>query len=87
MKKIATAIRVLTVTMELSPEAGIQLEEEFDSFCTDETDHTYQTEDPSNYAETLTTRKYISTLQEVDIRETNSKEFLYDNSSSIYDKL
>ncbi|PHZ14762.1 uncharacterized protein RHIMIDRAFT_249684 [Rhizopus microsporus ATCC 52813] len=72
--------------LEPSPKAGIQLEEEFNSFCKDETDHTYQTEDPSNYAETLT-RKYILTLQEVDIRETNNKELLYDNSISIYDRL
>jgi len=48
-----------------SPEAG-----EFDSFITDETDHTYQIE---NYAETLKTRKYIMTLQEVDICEANKK--------------
>ncbi|KAG0734162.1 hypothetical protein G6F57_016598 [Rhizopus arrhizus] len=46
-----------------SPETDIQLKE-FDSFITYGTDHTYQTEDCKHYAETLTTRKYIMTLQE-----------------------
>ncbi|RCH80683.1 hypothetical protein CU097_002452, partial [Rhizopus azygosporus] len=46
-----------------SPEASIQLEG-FDSFITDETDHTYKTEDSNYYAETLATRKYILTMQE-----------------------
>jgi hypothetical protein len=70
-----------------SPEAGIQLEE-FDSFITDGTYHTYQTEDSNHYAETLTTRKYIITLQEVDICKANKKEeLIYDNSSSLYDRL
>lgn len=70
-----------------SPEAEIQLEE-FDSFITDETDHTYQTEDSKHYAETLTTRKYIMTLQEVDICESNEKEeLIYNNNSSLYERL
>ncbi|CAO3636602.1 unnamed protein product [Mucor hiemalis] len=70
-----------------SPEAAIQLEE-FDSFITDETDHTYQTEDSKHHAETLTTRKYIMTLQEVDICEANEKEeLIYDNNSSLYERL
>ncbi|KAL7324054.1 hypothetical protein PS15p_210624 [Mucor circinelloides] len=54
------------------PEAG-----EFDSFITDETDYTYQTEDSDNYAETLKTRIYIMTLQEVDICEANKKRRAY----------
>lgn len=68
-------------------EPGIQ-SEEFDSFTTDETDRTYQTEDSNHYADTLTTRRYITTLREIDTREPiDKKEHVYDNSSSIYERL
>ncbi|ORE03768.1 hypothetical protein BCV72DRAFT_212604, partial [Rhizopus microsporus var. microsporus] len=62
--------------------------EEHDSFLTDETDHTYQTEVSNYYAEVLTTRKYIMTMKEVNMNESNTQEeYTYDCSSSLSERL
>lgn len=62
--------------------------EEHDSFLTDRTDCTYQTEDSNFYAEVLTTRKYIMTMNEVNMNESNTQEeYNYDCSSSLSERL
>lgn len=61
---------------------------EYDSFLTDGTDYTYQTEDSNHYAEVMTTRKYIMTMKEVNMNESNTQEeFAYDCSSSLSERL
>ncbi|KAG1545565.1 hypothetical protein G6F46_005264 [Rhizopus delemar] len=47
-------------------ETGARLEE-FDSFTTDESDYSYQTEGSNNHVEKMTNGKYIMTLQQVEI--------------------
>ncbi|KAI8967742.1 hypothetical protein BDF20DRAFT_828928, partial [Mycotypha africana] len=62
--------------------------EEFDSFISNESDHTYHTEESNHYAETWITRKCIMSMQEVDVLEANEKEeLIYDNSNSLHDRL
>ncbi|PHZ14531.1 uncharacterized protein RHIMIDRAFT_303983 [Rhizopus microsporus ATCC 52813] len=72
-----------------SPSRAAEVEvEEHDSFLTDETDHTYQTEVSNYYAEVLTTRKYIMTMKEVNMNESNTQEeYTYDCSSSLSERL
>jgi hypothetical protein len=79
---------VLNFSQPGSPHATENEVEENDSFLTDNTDYTYQTENSNNFAEVLTTKKYIMTMKEVNRNEPKTqKQFKYDCSSPLPEKL
>lgn len=77
------------IGVDSSPSRAAEVEvEEHGSFAMDGTDHTYQTEGSNYYAEVLTTRKYIMTMNEVNMNESNTQEeYTYDCSSSLSERL
>lgn len=60
---------------------------EFDSFLSNETDLTYKTELSTHYAKNLKLKQNVLTLHELNTYEEKHKVYLYDDDSTLDERL